>query len=45
MKKEEFEKWFYRVIDSGLHFSLEPWQISRVKELAKKAIKKGKSLK
>lgn len=37
---EKFEKWFYRVIDSDLHRSLESWQMARLKELCLKAYKK-----
>ena len=38
--KEQFEKWFIRVVDKDLYNSLEQWQLARVKELAYKAYKK-----
>ncbi len=35
--KEEFEKWFIRVIDKDLYNSVSPWQLARIKELSYKA--------
>ena len=42
MTKEEFEKYFYRIIPSDLLSNLEPWQVDKIKTMVLKAYKKGK---
>lgn len=39
--KEDFEKWFYRVIDKYLFNSLDDWQIVELKKICFKAYKKS----
>ena len=42
MNKEQFEKYFWKIMDRDLANSLDTWQVTRIKIMVLKGFNKGK---